>query len=303
MSILIDPGISCDELRRKLYGGDIILLTRLRNAAIFASYARRELTALFRPHDPEHAHEHISPADMAAMLGEWKPRFIHAQKSRELVRAIITEARQAAGTYFNVPKPRTSFPEGHLASGVAFAFPWHRDTWYSAPRQQLNWWLPIFPVREDNAMKFDLDGFGRHVLNDSDTFDYYRHNASRAGLAAQVTSETAARPRALDYRPRREVTILPVPGQVMLFSGDHLHATIPNTSSVARFSADFRTINMPDVLAGRGAPVPDAHCTGTAIRDFISVATEAVLDEEIVVKLFGVPPPGAMLVFGAPEAR
>jgi hypothetical protein len=44
----------------------------------------------------------------------------------------------------------------HLTTGVAFAFPWHRDTWYSALRaRQINWWLPIFPVRDDNAMSFD----------------------------------------------------------------------------------------------------------------------------------------------------
>ncbi len=68
---------------------------------------------------------------------------------------------------------------GHLTTGVAFAFPWHRDVWYSAPAQQINWWLPVFPVRDDNAMGFDLDSFDRAVPNSSDGFDYYENNASR----------------------------------------------------------------------------------------------------------------------------
>jgi hypothetical protein len=31
----------------------------------------------------------------------------------------------AEHTHFDLPKPRTSFPVGHLTTGVAFAFPWH----------------------------------------------------------------------------------------------------------------------------------------------------------------------------------
>ena len=117
---------------------------------------------------------------MAKILGAWKPRFIHSERSRKLVRAIIAEAGfPPEDTHYDLPKPRTSFPVGHLTTGVAFAFPWHRDVWYSAPAQQINWWLPIFPVRDDNAMSFDLASFDRAVPNTSDTFDYYQNNASR----------------------------------------------------------------------------------------------------------------------------
>ena len=298
VTILIDPDMHSGGLRQHLYGGDLILLTGLPSVIDFTWHIRRELIRLFSPHDPQHAHEHISPAEMAAILGEWKPRFIHAGRSAELVRAIITEAGfPAEDTYFNVPKPRTSFPAGHLTSGVAAGFPWHRDTWYSAPAQQVNWWLPVCPVREDNAMAFDLAAFGRDVPNDSETFDYYEHNAARAGLAAQVTRHTAARPEATGHKPGQPLVILPAPGQVLLFSGAQLHATIPNTSGLARYSADFRTVSAADLLAGRGAPMTDVACTGTALRDFTSVAGGSGFDESTVVRLAGSPPPGAMLVF------
>ena len=74
--------------------------------------------------------------------------------------------------------------------------------------------------------------------------------------------------------------MLPAPGQVLLFSGAQLHNSIPNTSGRARFSVDFRTVYMPDLMAGRGAPLVDVNCTGTAIRDFINVADESRFDEE-----------------------
>ena len=56
-------------------------------------------------------------------------------------------------------------------------------------------------------------------------------------------------------------------------------------------------------MAGRGAPLVDVHCTGTAIRDFVSVADERPFDEQTVVGLFGPPPADAMLVFTAPGAN
>jgi hypothetical protein len=304
MNIVIDPDVPGDELRQCLYAGNLVILTRLQALRDFVEYTREELAKLFQPHDPEHVHEHIDPPEMAKILGAWKPRFIHSERSRKLVRSVIAEAGfPAAGTHYDLPKPRTSFPAGHLTTGVAFAFPWHRDVWYSAPAQQVNWWLPIFPVRNDNAMSFDLASFGQAVPNSSDTFDYYRNNAARRSTATQVTREVQARPGALNHKPGQELIILPAPGEVLLFSGAQLHASIPNTSGRARYSVDFRTVDVGDLMAGRGAPLADVRCTGTAIRDFINVGDESSFDEQTVVKLFGPPPSEAMLVFDAPPAK
>ncbi|HTU75243.1 MAG TPA: hypothetical protein VMG38_17150 [Trebonia sp.] len=299
-SLLTDPQISAEEVRQHIYSGDLIILTKLRALEEFVSYQREELTALFAPHDPEHAHEFIKPAQMAKLLGAWKPRWIHADRSRDLVRAIIAEAGfEPEFTHYDVPKPRTSFPVGHLTTGIAFAFPWHRDVWYSAPAQQVNWWLPIFPVRETNAMSFDLASFGRAVPNNSGDFDYYRNNAQRLTTAKSVGKEQQARPSANDHQPAVEVIPIPAPGQVLLFSGAQLHKSVPNASGLARYSVDFRTVDTRDLQAGQGAPLADVRCTGTAIRDFLSIKDESPFDEGLVQSIYGAPPADAMLVFGA----
>lgn len=301
-AIFTDPDIPAEDLRQRLYSGDLVILTRLRALDEFVHYMRAELTELFTPYDPEHVHEYIEPGEMAKILGAWKPRWIHAERSRDLVREIIAEAGfEPVFTHYDVPKPRTSFPTGHLTTGIAFAFPWHRDVWYSAPAQQINWWLPIFPVRETNAMSFDLANFARAVPNTSGDFDYYENNARRLNTAKSVGKEGQARPGAIDHHASVEVTPLPAPGQVLLFSGAQLHTSIPNTSGLARYSVDFRTVDTRDLLAGHGAPLADAHSTGTAIRDFVSIKDESNFDEETIVRLFGAPPADAMLVFGAPE--
>ena len=303
MNVYVDLDAPAEQLRQTIYDGNLVVLTRLRAVSDFVEHTRQQLAELFGSHDPEYAHEHFGPQEMAKMLGVWKPTFIHSDVSKKLVSEIIREARLATeSTHYDVPKPRTSFPTGHLTTGVAFAFPWHRDVWYSAPPQQINWWLPIFPVRDDNSMAFDLPSFDRAVPNSSDGFDYYENNAGRLTTAAQVTRERQARPGALNHKPSHELVVLPPPGAVLLFSGAQLHTSIPNSSGRARYSVDFRTVDAGDLTAGRGAPLVDAHCTGTAIRDFRNVVDGSSFDEETVTRIFGTPPPGAMLVFGEAEA-
>jgi hypothetical protein len=301
MTLFVDPGVPAPLLRQSIYDGDLVVFTNLPSVTRFVDYTREQLAELFSPYDPECAHEHIEKAEMAQLLGSWKPRFIHSPRSKDLVCSIIREAGfSSEGTHYDVPKPRTSFPVGHLNTGIAYAFPWHRDVWYGAPAQQINWWLPVFAVRDDNSMRFDLQKFDRAVTNSSSEFDYYRNNTARLKTASQISDERQVRPAALNHTPVDELVVIPAPGAVMLFSGAQLHASIPNTSGRARFSVDFRTVDVAELSAGRGAPLVDTDCTGTAIRDFRRVADGAAFDEDFVIGLFGIPPSGSTLVFAQP---
>jgi Phytanoyl-CoA dioxygenase (PhyH) len=304
LAIFIDLDAPPKALRQALYEGNLVILTRLKAVSDLVEYTQQELAKLFRPHDPEWAHLHYDKAEMARMLGEWKPRYIHSEASKRLVCEVVEEAGfPSEDTYYDVPRPRTSFPVGHLTTGIAFAFPWHRDVWYSAPAQQINWWLPIYPVTVDNAMSFDLRSFDRAVRNSSHEFDYYRNNIARLTTATQIVDEKQSRPAALEYEPIDELVVLPAPGEVLVFSGAQLHKSIPNTSSRSRFSVDFRTIDLSDLGADRGAPLVDVHCTGTTVRDFHNLADGRSVDEVTVRQLFGEPPPDSMLVFNSPAQQ
>jgi hypothetical protein len=304
VSVLIDPSLSNDDLRSRLYDGHLVVLTGLTAVQDLVDHTRSALMELFAPHPPEFAHQYFDDNQLAEMLATWKPAFIHSADSQRLVCRII----RAAGfdpdeTHYDMPKPRTAFPAGHLSSGIAFAFPWHRDVWYSAPRQQINWWLPIFPVFENNSMSFDPNSFDRPVPNTSSTFDYYRNNSDRGRSASWAGEEKQARPAAVGHNPDQQLVVLPAPGAVLLFSGAQLHKTIPNTSGRSRFSVDFRTVHVPDLVRSCGAPLVDVHCTGTSIRDFRRVSDGGAFAEEFVTRLFGVPPPGSALVFVESETR
>jgi len=303
-SVFFDPVITDDERREQLYAGQLFVYSAPPGSQKLVELARQMIEEAFGNRNPELAQHDMPVEEYAALLTDLKPRFIHHPRSKECIQEILREMGcDPENTYFDVPRMRTSTSENYLTSGIAYAFHPHRDTWYSAPMCQINWWLPIFPVREDNAMGFDPNGFARAVPNTSDGFDYYENNASRLTTASQVTKERQSRPGAIDHNPEQQLVILPAPGEVLLFSGAQLHTSTPNTSGRARYSVDFRTVFVPDLVAGRGAPLVDVNCTGTAIRDFVNVADESSFDEEFVVELFGAPPADAMLVFESPDQK
>jgi hypothetical protein len=68
-----------------------------------------------------------------------------------------------------------------------------------------------------------------------------------------------------------------------MFSGAQLHSTVPNTSGRTRFSIDFRTVNIDDVRARRGARNVDAACTGTTLRDFVCCSDLEAMPEELAL--------------------
>ena len=54
-----------------------------------------------------------------------------------------------------------------------------------------------------------------------------------------------------------ELRLVIDPGEILCFSGAHLHASVPNTSGAARFSTEIRTVNIDDIRSRRGAPNVD----------------------------------------------
>ena len=70
-------------------------------------------------------------------------------------------------------------------------------------------------------------------------------------------------------------------GGLVVFSAAQLHSSVPNTSGKTRFSIDFRTVNLDDVVNKTGAPNIDSACTGTALRDFLRASDFSRIPEEI----------------------
>jgi hypothetical protein len=237
----------------------------------------------FPSRSPLQIHESLSAAKCAEVLGVLKPRFIHHPKAKEYLRGMLVELGcDVETTYFDVPRMRTAFPGEYLKSGIAYAFHPHRDTWYSAPFCQINWWMPIYEVNSENCMAIHPEYWSRPVLNGSSRYNYYKWNMeSRHNAAQHVTTDTRIQPRAQEpVNLDSQVRLISDVGAAYQFSAAQMHSTVPNTSDATRFSIDFRTVHLTDVMARRGAPNIDSACTGTTMGDYLRASDFAHLPED-----------------------
>jgi hypothetical protein len=285
--VFLDPPRDDAAWRATIYGGGIIILSPSAEMLKLVEHTRTMIEEAFAPLDPQRVHESLPVEKCVEILTKLKPGFIHHPRTKELLRrALGAFGCPPEKTYQDVPRLRCAFPSYYLTTGIAYAHHPHRDTWYSAPMCQFNWWAPIYEFVAENGMAFHPRYWNEGIRNGSRDFNYYRWNAEgRKNAAQHIGRDTRVQPRAqepLALEP--EVRFVVPPGGVIVFSGAQLHSTVPNTTNTVRWSIDFRTINIDDVVAGRGAPNTDSACTGTSLRDFLRMADFAPVPEKVVAQ-------------------
>lgn len=283
-SVFFDSDLSDAERRARIYAGDIFIFSPTPGTKALVALAREMLETTFAPDDPRTLHKNHTAEDVAATLGKLKPSFIHHPECKKLLPQIMEECGvDLDRLYFDVPRMRSAYPADFLSSGIAYAFHPHRDTWYSAPMCQLNWWMPIYPLHPDNAMGFYPRYFSEPVANNSEIYNYYEWNTKNRATAAQhVKQDTREQPKPQQDLQPISLRYLPPPGGLIVFAGAQLHETVQNTTDVARYSIDFRTVHLDDVVARDGARNVDSRCTGTTMRDYARASDLSPLPEHIV---------------------
>jgi hypothetical protein len=272
MNIYVDSKMNDDARRENLYRGSIFIQSPSSFALKLCQLAKDLVEEAFSPLDPLTIHEHMPVERCVEVLSELKPRFIHHPKSKEYIQGLLAERGcDLEKTYFDVPRLRTAFPGDYLKSGIAYAFHPHRDIWYSAPVCQLNWWMPVYPLNSENCMAFHPKYWYTPLKNGSSQYNYTRWNEeSRKNAAQHIKTDTRVQPRPeepVELDP--QVRVVCEVGGAFLFSAAHLHSTVPNSSPRIRYSIDFRTVHLDDVLNRRGAHNIDSACTGTTMRDYL----------------------------------
>jgi len=284
-SIYVDSTLS-DEVRRTcLYEGELFVYSPCPSSLALCQFAREMIQEEFGSRDALTAQHSLPVEDYAAILSRLKPKFIHHPKSKLLIQGILKERGcDLDKTYFDVPRMRSSTSDNYLTTGIAYAWHPHRDTWYSAPHSQLNWWLPIYEIDSNDGVAFHPRYWKEPVVNDSKKYNYYQWNKEhRAAAVNYIKEDPRPLPRPLspiELHPQLRPT--PPVGGIILFSGAQLHSTVPNNSGKTRFSIDFRTVHLDDVAAKRGAPNLDSACTGTSLRDFLRGSDLARIPEDVL---------------------
>jgi hypothetical protein len=298
--VFFDPQRNDEAWRKMIYCGDILILSPTPEMLALVEHSREMIEDAFAPLDPQRVHESLAVERCVEILSVLKPNYIHHPRTKELIQHVLEGfGCSSQMTYQDVPRLRCAFPKDYLTTGIAYAHHPHRDTWYSAPMCQFNWWAPMYEFVSENGMAFHSRYWDRAVKNGSRDFNYYRWNAeSRKNAAQHIGGDTRVQPHAeeqLELDP--DVRFVVPPGRVILFSGAQLHSTVPNTTNMVRWSIDFRTVNIDDVVSKRGAPNTDSAATGTSLRDFLRVSDFAPIPEEIVAAYDDGIPVGGVAVF------
>jgi len=283
--VFLDPALPDDERRDAVFGGGVLVFSPRPAAVAFCEFARGMLEEAFHPFEPEQAQWQLPVRDYARIAAELKPAFIHHPESQRLVRELLRDhGCDPESTYFDVPRLRSSTSDGYLTTGIAYAFHPHRDTWYSAPMCQINWWLPVYPVLRENGMAFHSGYWSRAVKNSSRLYDYDEWNrTSRWSAAEQIGVDRRVQPRAEELLDLSDdLRIVGGTGSLTVFSGAQMHSSVWNTSGRTRYSIDFRTVHHCDVAAGGGAANLDSECTGTSLGDFLRCSDQARFPDETI---------------------
>lgn len=271
-AIYLDAPIPDGERRELLYRGQLLVYSPTPSSLALVEFAQEMAKKAFHPLDPETAQFHLPVERYAAILADLKPKFIHAPESKICIQGMLRElGADLEKTYFDVPRMRSSTSDDYLTVGIAYAFHPHRDTWYSAPMCQINWWMPIYPIVPENAMAFHPRYWSQGVRNGSAAYNYAEWNRTSRHKAAQfVKQDTRVQPKPeepMELDP--QIRVIAPPGGLLLFSAAQMHSSVPNNSGRTRFSIDFRTVHEDDVAARRGAPNVDSACTGTTMGDYL----------------------------------
>ena len=284
-AIFFDPDMDDATRRQALYDGQLLVYSPRPSSLALSDFAREMSEQAFGARDPRHAQHAMPVEEYAQTLATLKPKFIHHPTVKTLMQAMLRDfGCEPEQTYFDVPRLRTATAGGYLTSGIAYAFHPHRDTWYSAPFNQINWWMPVYDIEPNNAMAFHLRYWDRPLRNGSRDYNYAEWNrVSRVSAAQHIKTDTRPQPKPeepVEMDP--QVRLICRAGGVIVFSGAHLHSTVPNTTDYTRFSIDFRTVHLGDVRERRGAHNVDSACTGTTMGDYLRISDLAHLPSDLI---------------------
>lgn len=301
-AIYFDSSMDEGLRRQRLYVGDLFVYSPKPSVIALCDLAREMLEEAFGD-DPMNAQFHMPVEEFVSIFAPVKPKFIHHPKTKQLFQNVVEELGcDLSKTYIDVPRLRGVTHGGYLTAGVGYAHQPHRDTWYSAPMSQINWWIPLYDFESESSMAFHPRYWNQGLLNGSAEFNYYDWNAtSRKNAAQHIKQDTRKQPHPeepIELKP--EIRVVCPPGGALLFSAAHLHSTVPNTSGRTRFSMDIRTVHIDDVLSMNGAPNVDSNSPTTSLRDFMRGSDLERVSDEIAARYDKAPMVDGELVFKAP---
>ena len=258
--------------RQALYSGQLVVLKHLESATDLCHYFNNTFLSNERPSSDAAAHSHSmadridccerfeSSSEVAQLYSNiFKEAGLAPQETHwDRLRLRIQHSGDPIDNYTNT----STFGAGRFSSTL----PVHRDTWGSNIMQQLNWWMPLKPLHQECTLILYPSYFNQPVANTSNEWhvkDLIHAKKSGADYPQLPTmKKTALGHKAVvdgsgggdrsicvsqEELDLDAVPILIDPGDVLVFSGAHLHgSSVGGTKGFTRYSTEVRTYNVLD---------------------------------------------------------
>lgn len=243
------------ERNARIYRGELVVFRGLETMA--------QLTDRLRAHcvshlgdDPSSAHQTLRPADFekaAAALHTAVRKDSELNLAwREVLSALNTDLDETYGDGVVVRvQPPSAGAQGQRTGPLRA----HRDTWGSNLAAQINWWAPLYETTPERTLALFPGFFKRAVENDSAGWNFQEMLQAQRGKRAPGYPLLPTATHVPDWDDALVLSLLP--GDLLCFSGAHLHASVPNTTALTRLSFETRTVNRSDMYNGAGAPNVD----------------------------------------------
>lgn len=259
---LLTTGRGQGHWQEMVYQGDILIFKHIPPLLELCALTDTLIRTAFDALDPVRAQFALGPEEYVARVEALQKQYRKHPEARQLLMATLehvgADLQHTGWDWLHL----RVMPDGDShASRRTQQLGFHRDTWSSNVYAQLNWWLPIYPLTPERALAFYPTYWSRPLANTSATWDLEEIRA-RGGNAPVVP--TPSEP----VDTTGAVVLVPEPGDLLCFSGAHLHASVPNTSGVARFSVEVRTVDIGDAVQHRGAANVDGHAPHIALEWF-----------------------------------
>ena len=268
---VVSGALEDGQRRGSVYGGDLLVFEKVPPMVDLCAYADALIREAVETDDPVRAQFGLERDEYLSRVEALQRRFRKDGTAKELLFAALGHVGvDLRRTYWDWLYLRVS-PHGDEHAGRRTAgLGFHRDTWSSNVYAQTNWWAPIYPITAGRTVAFYPGYWEEPLKNTSRGWDLEEIRAGRSD-APVVPGPAETVDPASELRPVIE------PGDLLCFSGAHLHASVPNATGVARFSVEVRTVDAGDAADGRGAPNVDGEAPRVASGWFRHVEDDTPL--------------------------
>jgi hypothetical protein len=264
MNLYINQIQNKTEFKSAIYLGDIFLNTGLKSAKELCVFAKECITLAFNGEaNHQSLHKMMPVEEFVDLVSKLKGNFTNNIISKELIRNFIVEIGANPDEYLlDVPRIRVVPHYDYLHAGVSYAYKPHRDTWYGSVACQINTWMPVYTIEPAQTMMINPGYFSVPVKNTSEDWSLSDWvNVQRQQAIDNITEEVRVHPVPLEnISTQSEIRVAANSGEILVFSGSHLHGTVPNYTEKTRFSVDFRLMHVEDLKNKRGAVNVDGGC-------------------------------------------